>query len=77
MKYECLFCLCRIKRKLNPCIILLLVGRTKSDKALLENTSKTKKQDIDLFKYIAVDSFHGDLFGDLKDVLMMNVNSAI
>lgn len=74
MKYVCLFCLCRIKRKLNPCIILLLVGRTKSDKALLENTSKTKKQDIDLFKYIA---FHGDLFGDLKDVLMMNVNSAI
>lgn len=65
------------KKVKSTCITLLLVGRTKGDKALLENTSKTKKQDIDLFKYIAVDSFHGDLFGDLKDVLMMNANSAI
>lgn len=62
------------KKVKSTCIILLLVGRTKGDEALLENTSKTKKQDIDLFKYIA---FHGDLFGDLKDVLMMNANSAI
>lgn len=62
------------KKVKSTCIILLLVGRTKGDKALFENTSKTKKQDIDLFKYIA---FHGDLFGDLKDVLMMNANSAI
>lgn len=36
-----------------------------------------KLKNIDLFKYIVVDSFHGDLFGDLKDVPMMNVNSAI